>query len=236
MMIRTRCSHDPARVVAQQTLFASLTEEECAAMVRRSVCRSVNKGEILFREGETGRGMYLVVEGRVRVYRANSSGQEQVFGVFGAGDSLGEVSLFDEGPYLASARVVESGRVLFLLFEHVQGLYRTHPQVAQAVVKELGRRVRTLATLVDQLSLHDVPTRVAAAVERYARENRALRSGGTFRMPRTQEELAAELGTTREGVARALRRFRTAGVIGQRGPRIEVLDPDHLHRLATSPS
>src|SRR5690606_27588499 len=99
---------------------------------------------------------------------------------FGPGESLGEVSLFDEGPYLASARVVEGGRVLFLPFAEVQALYHTHPQVAHAVVRELGERVRTLAALVDRLALQDVPTRVAAAVLEYAGNNGALRSGTAF--------------------------------------------------------
>lgn len=227
-----RCSHDPARVVAGQPLFASLTEAECIALVGRSVCRSTNRGESLFREGDECRGLYLVVEGTVRTYRANRDGQEQVFGVFGPGESLGEVSLFDEGPYLASARVVESGRVLFLPFGEVHALYETHPHVAHAMVRELGERVRWLAALVDRLALQDVPTRVAAAVLQFAGDSGALRKGGTFRLPRTQEALAAELGTTREGVSRALRGLRAAGTIDQRGSSIEVLDPIQLERLA----
>lgn len=228
----SRCSHDPVRVVARQPLFASLSEEECHALVGRSVCRSVHRGEALFREGEPCRGLYLLVKGTVRTYRANRDGQEQVFGVFGAGESLGEVSLFDGGPYLASARATQDGRVLFLPFAEVHALYRTHPQVAQAVVQELGNRVRTMATLVDRLALQDVPTRVAWAVLRYAEESDALRSGATFQLPRTQEELAAELGTTREGVSRALRSLRASGTIGQRGSRIEILDPVALQRSA----
>jgi len=228
-----RCRHDPARVVARQPLFASLTEGECEGLVQRSVCRGVKRGELLFREGTPCRGLYLVVEGAVCTYRANRDGQEQVFGVFGAGDSLGEVSMFDEGPYMASARVVEDGRVLFLPLGEVQALYRTHPEVAHAVVRELGERVRTLAALVDRLSLQDVPTRVASAVLVEAERAGALQTGAAYRMPRTQEELAAELGTTREGVARALRRLRAAGAIEQRGRRIEVRDATLLQQLAS---
>ena len=229
---RGRCSHDPLRVVAAQPLFESLTESECAALVDRSVCRSVVRGEVLFQEGQPCRGLHLLVEGRVRLYRANGDGQEQVLRILSAGESLGDVSLFDEGPYLASARVMEAGRVLFLPFAEVHSLYRTHPATAHAVVRELGERVRALAALVDQLALQDVPTRVAAAVLRYAEGAGAQRQGGIFRLPRTQEELAAELGTTREGVARALRELREAGVVRQRGPRIEVLDPGRLARMA----
>jgi CRP/FNR family transcriptional regulator len=225
----SRCSHNPTQVVARQQLFASLTPAECEALVHRSLCRETRRGEALFREGEPCRGLYLVVEGVVRLYRANGNGQEQVLGVYGPGESLGEVALFDEGPYLASARVLEAGRVLFLPFEQVQALYHTHPKVAHAVVRELGGRVRALTALVDQLALQDVPTRVAAAVHRYASGSGALR-GGEFRLPRTQEELAAELATTREGVARALRRLRADGVIRQRGAAIEVLQPEELRR------
>ena len=226
------CSHDPERVVARQPLFESLSEAECRALVQRSVCRHVRRGESLFREGDACRGIYLVVEGLVRSYRANRDGQEQVLGVFGSGDSLGEVSLFDGGPYLASARVVDEGRVLFLPLAEVQALYRTHPRVAHAVVRELSERVRSLTALVDRLALQDVPTRVAWAVLRFAEESGALRVGATFRLPRTQEELAAELGTTREGVSRALRALRDAGAIGHKGSKIQLLDLAELHRFA----
>ena len=226
-----RCSHDPVGVVARQPLFASLSVEECRDLVERSVCRCISRGETLFREGEPCRGLHLVVEGVVRTCRTNTDGQEQVFGVVGPGESLGEVSLFDEGPYLASARVVESGRVLFLPFGEVHALYRTHPLVARAVVRELSGRVRTLAALVDRLALQDVPTRVAWAVLRHAGQCEAL-GGRQFSLPRTQEELAAELGTTREGVSRALKGLRASGVIAQRGPRVQVLDVARLRRLA----
>jgi CRP/FNR family transcriptional regulator, cyclic AMP receptor protein len=228
-----RCRHDPAHVVARQPLFATLSGAECRALVERSVCRAIRPGEALFRQGEPCRGLYLVLEGLVRTYRANGDGHEQVIGVFGPGESLGEVSLFDDGPYLASARVVEDGRVLFLPLGEVQALYQEHPQVALAVVRQLGERVRALVALVDRLALQDVPTRVAAAVLQFAGESSALRSGGAFRLPRTQEALAAELGTTRESVSRALRTLRRAGVIGQRGARIAILDPEGLRRLAS---
>lgn len=230
--MRPRCGHEPARVVARQPLFASLTPEECEGLVRRSVCRGVRRGEVLFREGAPCRGLYLVVEGAVRTYRANRTGQEQVFGVIGPGESLGEVSMFDGGPYLASARVIEDGRVLFLPLGEVQALYRAHPDVAQALVRELGAQVRTLAALVDRLSLQDVPMRVASAVLAQAERSGVLDSGAAYRMSQTQEELAAELGTTREGVARALRRLRQAGAIEQRGAVVAVRDAALLRQMA----
>jgi CRP/FNR family transcriptional regulator len=218
--------------VARQSLFASLSEAECEALVTRSVCRAVRRGERLFREGEVCRGLYLLVEGVVRTYRASRDGHEQVLGVFGPGESLGEVSLLDEGPCLASARVEVDGRVLFLAFEEVRALCESHPRVMRAALREMGQRVRALAALVDRLALQSVPTRVASAVLELAIERGALHNGAEFHLPRTQEQLASELGTTREGVARALRGLRAAGVIEQRGSRVRVLQALALRRRA----
>jgi CRP-like cAMP-binding protein len=226
------CGHDPVGVVSRQPIFASLSTAECRALVDRSVCRAVRPEESLFREGDPCRGLYLAVEGTVRLYRANRDGQEQVLRLAHAGDSLGEVSVFDEGPYLASARASSAGRVLFLPFPEVHALYRTHPEIAHAVVRDLGHRVRVLAGLVDRLALHDVPSRVAAAVLEYGRGAGATADGNSFRLPRTQEQLAAEVGATRETVARALGRLRSDGVIAQRGASIRLLDIRRLEAAA----
>src|SRR5690606_31564114 len=151
-------------VIARQPLFASLSDDESRTLAERSPCRVIRRGEILFREGDTCRGLYLVLEGEIRVYRANASGREQVISSYRAGEAVGDAALFDAGPYLASARVIRAGRILFLPFDEVQALYETHPAVARAVVRELGSRVRKLAALLDRMTLQDVPTRVAGAV------------------------------------------------------------------------
>lgn len=229
--MKGRCGHEPAEAVARQPLFACLDMDECRALVSRSFCRRVPRGQRIFAEGEPCTGLHLIVEGAVRVYRANSDGQEQVLGVFGPGESLGEASLFDDGPYLASARASEESHLLFLPLGEVQWLYRTHPEVVHAVVRELGGKIRRLVALVDRISLQDVPTRVAAALLRYAEDS----SAGTrapFRLPCTQEELAAELGTTRESVARALRQLRASRLIRQQKAEVQLLDVERLQRCA----
>jgi CRP/FNR family transcriptional regulator, cyclic AMP receptor protein len=230
--MKGRCGHEPAEIVARQPLFASLSIEECRSLVGRSLCRTVTAGQRIFAEGDECRGLHLIVEGAVRVYRANAEGQEQVLGVFGPGESLGEVALFDEGPYLASARASEESHLLFLPLAEVQWLYRTHPAVVHALVRELGWKIRRLVALVDRISLQDVPTRVAGALLRFA-ERAPVGGDGSFRLPCTQEELAAELGTTRESVARALRELRSNRMIRQNRSEVQLLDMEQLRRCAS---
>jgi CRP-like cAMP-binding protein len=231
------CGREPRDVLANQPLFASLEEDELRLLAERSLCRRVSRGAQLFREGEPCRGLYLVLEGRVRVYRASSAGEEQVLFAAGAGESLGEAALFDGGPYLASAQAQTDSHLLFLPLREVHALYGRHPAIAHCVVKDMGRRLREMIALVGRLSLQDVPTRVAASLLHYAEGSTGgLRPGASFRLPRTQEELARELGTTRESVARSLKRFRAEGVIRQSGATVEILNAGALRQAASGTS
>src|SRR5690606_8112575 len=144
-----------------------------------------------------------------------------------------EVPLFDGGPYPASARADVDSRILFLPLNDFQWLYRHHPEIADSVIQELGRRLRRMVRLVEKISLRDVPSRVAMTLLEYAE-----RQGGSgeleFELPRTQEELAAELATTRESVARALSQLRKSGAIAQKGSHVRVLDLRRLESVAFS--
>ena len=216
-------------------LFAGLGEKALGEVTQRTVARSAPAGTQLFREGEPCKGLYIVATGRVTVYRASPDGREQVLHTQEAGQPIAEVPLFDGGPYPASARVVEPARLLFLPRDAFEWLYRNNPEIADAVIRDLGRRLRRMVRLVERISLRDVPARVAATVLDYAEAAGALEGpGAAFTLPRTQEALARELGASREAVARALAHLRRDGIIEQKGARIRVLDPSALRSAASA--
>jgi CRP-like cAMP-binding protein len=217
-------------VLGGLSLFSSLDEEALGEVAGRTLTRAVGRGALLFREGQPCRGLYVVTEGRINVYRASPDGREQVLHAMGPGQPVAEVPLFDGGPYPASARAVEDSRVLFLPIDAFRWLYTNNPAVADAVIHELGRRLRRMVRLVEHISLKDVPARVAAALLDYAEAAGPLREGRVFELPRTQEQWATELATTRESVARALAGLRREGTISQEGRRIAIRD---LARLAS---
>lgn len=211
------------------SLFAALDEGALRQVAERTVTRSVARGATLFREGRPCQGLYVVVEGRIKVYRAFADGREQVLHVMAPGQPIAEVPLFDGGPYPASAQALDDAQVLFLPVDSFRWLYANSPAVADTVIRELGRRLRRMVRLVERISLRDVPTRVAAALLDYAEAADARRPGGTFALPRTQEALAGELATTRESIARALAGLRREGIILQEGKHVVIKD---LARLA----
>jgi len=213
-------------------LFAGVGEPALAEVASRALVRTLPRNALLFRRGERCHGLYIVLEGRIQVYRATRDGREQVLHVDGPGRAVAEVPLFDGGPYPASARALEDSRLLFLPRPAFQELYRRHPEIADAVIRDLGRRLRDLVALVETVTLRGVRARVAHALVELAEAEGALRPGGTFVVPRTQEELARQLATTRDGVARALAVLARAGIIRRRGRSVEILDVAALEAAA----
>jgi CRP/FNR family transcriptional regulator, cyclic AMP receptor protein len=223
---------DTTDVLRKLPLFARLSEEALRTVAERCFVRALPRDTLLFRKDEPCRGLHVVVEGTVRVYRASRDGREQVLHTQGPGQALAEVPLFDEGPYPATARAMEESRVLFLPLAEFQWLYRNHPDVAGAVIRELGRRLRRMVRLVEKISLHDVPARVAMTLLEYAEGTGSSADGIAFAIPRTQDQLAAELATTRESVARSLARLRRDGIISQSGTKIQIHSIARLEKVA----
>lgn len=207
-------------------LFEGLDDTMLARLAERCVPRTLAPGELLFRAGEPARGLYVIASGRVRVYRTSEEGKEQVLHIETAGRPVAELPLFDGGPYPASADAVDETRLIFLSRADFEHLYRTHPEIAAAVIRALGRRLRHLVQLTETLAFRDVAARLAMLLATYA-ERAGVRgpAGVLLSLDRTQEELAHEIGTARESVSRALKQLRDRGLIRPQG-RTRILIPD----------
>lgn len=203
--------------VAGLPFFEGLPRETLEAVVERMVPRSLPRGYTLFRKGERCRGVYVLVSGQVEIYRATSDGREQVLHVENPVQTIAELPFFDTGLYPAAARTTRASKVLFLSLDDLQRLYRHHPEVAEAIIRNLGQRLRALVTLVEKISLKSVPARVAATLLEIAERAGRLEDGGTFTLSSTHTELAHQLATSRESVARAFAHFRNEGWIRQEG-------------------
>ncbi len=206
------------------SLFSQVREEVLAPIADRTVIRKVPQSRLVFRKGDPCEGLFVVVKGRVRVYRANAEGKEQVIHDQGPGDTLAEVPLFDGGPYPAHARAEEDSELLFLPRAEFQAAYRAEPEIAHAVILELGRRLRKAVRLIEKISLRDVTARVGLTLLEYAQgpAESSDEVSDTFILPVSQAQMAESLATTRESVARALRALREEGLIEQRGASVRI--------------
>ncbi len=207
--------------------FHSLTEPAARALVSCARRRSFDKREALFREGEEAHGIFVVLEGRVRVVRS-SRGRRHVLHTEQRGGTLGEAPFFDHDPYPVSAIAWTPVLALYLDRGCVERAVRSCPELALFFLSRLARRVRLLLDRVDRLATASVATRMCV----YLLEQ-SERSDGSI-VAITQESLAEELGTVREVVMRALRALRKRRIIASAGRgKIEIVDRSALCEVAS---
>lgn len=217
-------------------LFAELHDDALLQLAGRCVTRTVAAGNVLFTTGEECRGLYVIESGRVRIYRTDPAGREQVLHIEGPGRAVAELPLFDGGPYPASAVTTEDSTLVFLPRQAFEYLYRSQPDIAQAVIRALGRRLRHLVHLTETLAFRDVAARLAMLLVGYAERGGTKTAAGVeIALDRTQEELAHEIGTARESVSRAMKQLRRKGLI-ESLERNRLLIPDVQRLRALLPS
>jgi CRP-like cAMP-binding protein len=216
-------------------VFEGLDDATLRRIADRFVTRSHPEGTLLFAAGQECRGLYIVLEGRVRIFRTSAEGREQVLHIEVPGRPVAELPLFDGGAYPASAMTSEPSRLAFLPRADFEYLYRTQPDIAQSVIRGLGKRLRRLVQVTQTLAFRDVAARLALLFVGYA--ERAGSKGGTgaveITLDRTQEELAMEIGTARESVSRAWKQLKTKGLIEPLdGNRVRIPDVARLRDAA----
>jgi CRP-like cAMP-binding protein len=212
--------------LAQMPLFASLTETEVQALGQRAVERRFAPEEMLFWEGEPCAGIFLIIQGSVKIFKTSPGGREMMLALETAPSTVAELPLFDGGPYPASVRAVEPVVALFINKSDFQQVCRQYPEVALKVLAVVGRRLRHLVGVVEAMTFGSVTQRLARLLLDAAKQ------AGTneFDLPLTHQELASRLGTVREVVSRNLARFRAEGLLRIQGHQVAILDRAGMER------
>jgi CRP/FNR family transcriptional regulator len=197
------------------------------ALRRGGTVRHFARGEPLFGRGEAAKGLFVVIHGSVRVYQIGDTGREHVLTVEGPGSSVAELPLFDGGPYPAYAEAAEDSLVFSLGRDRFSELLRERPELAEQIIRALAGRLRRLVQTVEGLALKEVRQRVAAVLLQLADEQ-----GLQFTLPFTIEQIAAQLGSAREVISRALHGFAHDGLIDLEGRQVTIRDLQGLRERA----
>ena len=224
------------KVLRKAPLFARLSDDEMAALRRRVSSKKYGRGETLFNEGDECRGLFVVGRGKIRIFKVSASGREQILSIEGPGSSFAELPVFDGGNYPASASASEESELLFISRKDFQDFCREHPEVALKVIAVVGSRLRRLVGIIEDLSFTTVRQRLIALLVRFAQASSTRTSEGVqVELNKTQQDLAAELGTVRELVSRNLGRLQAEGYLEVNGRTIIVKDLAGLKREQESP-
>lgn len=215
----------------QSRIFHDLPHEDIAAIADGCQVRSLQKGEILFREGESTEGFYIIQLGQVGVYFVTPDGREQMFSVFRAPESFGEAALVKLATYPANAVALEYSRVILVRKGHFRDLITRKPQLALEMLASMSMHLKELLRLLQNSRGRQIESRLA---EWLLHQSPAAAAGcpAVFDLPIAKKVLASQLGVTSETLSRTFARFRDEKIIRVVGAKIFVLDGARLRAYA----
>jgi CRP/FNR family transcriptional regulator, dissimilatory nitrate respiration regulator len=217
--------------IAAIPLFNGLSDEQLKALARICLLRTYRKGQLIFAEGDEGSGFYIIQSGRIRIFKLSpESGKEQIFHIFGPGESFGEVAVFTGQGFPAFAEAEASSVLLFFPRQEFVALIRQDPSLALNMLAVLSQRLQKFARLIEDLSLKEAPARLAAHLI-YLGEKGKDTDEISLEIPKGQ--LAALLGTIPETLSRIMARMGRQGLIRLQGNRISILDRAGLQEIAS---
>lgn len=216
-------------LVASIPLFHGLSREQLERVVDITVDQTCQKGETVFSEGEEAAGFYVVITGQVKIYKLSSEGKEQILHFVAPGESFGEVPVFAGGRFPAHADTIEKSRLFFFPRAVILELIRKDPSLAMNMLADLSRRLRRFTQLVEELSLKEVPSRLAAYLL-YLSERE--KGSGDLELSITKGQLASLLGTIPETISRILGKLSGQDIIQVQGRKITIINRKKLEDLS----
>jgi CRP/FNR family cyclic AMP-dependent transcriptional regulator len=191
-------------------MFGGLSPEDIDGVARHGNAKSFPKGTMLINEGDTSNFMYVILEGRVKVFVSDEKGKEAILNLQGPGELFGELALIDDVPRSASVVTLTPARLAFVSRAEFMSCLSESPDIAMKLLRGMTRRIRELTDLAKNLALNDVYGRVAKTLFRLAKEKE-----GTLVVEQrlTHQDIADMVGASREMVSRIMKDLTTGGYI-----------------------
>lgn len=217
----------------QAPLLKELDDEAFEALTSTMGEITLDRGSILFHEGDSGDQLYVVVDGKIKLGRHGSTGRENLLAILGPGQMFGELSLFDPGPRSTTATAVTKCTLRVLEHSELTPWLSGRPEVAKGLLGQLAARLRRANDVVSDLVFSDVPGRVAKALlDLASRFGERTDHGLVVHHELTQEELAQLVGASRETVNKALADFAARGWLRLEPRSVTILDLERVERRA----
>lgn len=216
--------------VRQVPLLSALGEAELRELLRLCPTRDLPAGSQVFSPSEQAERFYVILAGRVKLYKLSPKGDEQILHLYGPGRTFGEAAMWADIRYPAHAEVLTDATLLVVRRAVLKDMIARNADLGMAMLAGMSAKLWEFNTLIEQLSLKEVPARLASVLL----EMPAKAGTNTVVLTQTKRELAAQIGTIAETLSRALKKLAASGLIEVNGPEITILDPDGLAELADS--
>ncbi len=214
--------------LSQCYLCSGLDKGELEAISSIAHIKKVLKGEIIFFEGDPAAGFYILLTGKVRVYKASPDGKEYTIHQIMPGQLFAEAAIFKGNQYPANCAAIEDSLVAFFAKDAFIRLIKESPQISLKIIGSLSGFLREFNRKVEELSLKEISARIASFL---LGESEKIKSN-EITLDVSKAELARRLGTIGETLSRNLKKLKELRVISVDGKKIIILDSARLNSIA----
>jgi CRP-like cAMP-binding protein len=217
---------DKRAILNANPLLSGLPEAVVEQLITVSVVRELAEGERLYSQGDSGDGLFGVIQGRVRLSNTSRDGKELLVMLVEPGDWIGEISLLDGLPRSQDAIAMDHCAVLFLAKARFDVLLTAHPELYQHFIPMLCRKLRLALSYVEGVILMPLASRLAQRIMELAKFYgvRDQSEGILIDVHLPQEDIAKMLGVSRQAISRELKRLESEGIIALAYGQLRVLD------------
>ncbi|MBZ5856915.1 Crp/Fnr family transcriptional regulator [Flavihumibacter profundi] len=216
-----------------ESVLAHLPPEEFELLTANKTEKNYGKGEIIFWEGAYPAGIFYITEGKVKKYKLDKEGREQIIYVANAGELIGYHAILSEGRYPDSAAALENTKVTFIPKEDFLAALQHSDLLTRRLLKTLSHEFEVLANSLAMFAQKSVRERLAIQLivlrEKYKVN---FKPGMPVEINMSRDDLASLVGTARENVVRVLTKFKEEGIVETKGRKIIVQDVNRLIEIA----
>ncbi len=210
------------------SIFSSLPQEYIDKLEGISQSRKYPAGQAIFMENDPGNGFYGIVEGKIKIYKSSPFGKEHILHIFGPGEVFAEVAVFAGINFPANALALEDSTLIFFPRNRFRSLLAENPDLSMNLLSLMSMRLRQMVSKVEELSLKEVPARLAAHLL-LLRQNT---DKDKFNLDVNKSQLASLLGTIPETLSRVIRKMKDENIIQTNGSEVVIVDMQGLEDLA----
>ena len=217
-------------VLAKFSLFQGLSEQEIYKIVDISISREWNKGSHVFLQDEPLENVYFINVGKIKIYKTDVNGKEQIVSILKSGEMFPHVGFFRKGGYPAFSEVMENSVLVVVPIESFEKVLIENPELCIKVFKVLGEKIVDLQERLESQILNNTYEQIIKLLVRLGREHGKILENGQILLKGefTNRDLANMIGTTRETVSRTLTKLKKEHLIETDSENNLIFDTDHL--------
>lgn len=221
---------DIKEVLSNFTLFRDLNDEELIKIVNISISREWKKGSHVFMQDEPLENVYFIYDGKLKIYKSDLTGKEQIVAFLKKGEMFPHVGFFRKGGYPAFSEVLEDSTLVVVPISKFENVLIENPELCIKVFKVLGEKIVDLQDRLESQILNNTYEQIIKLLVRLGRNHGKEMEDGKYLLKGefTNRDLANMIGTTRETVSRTLTKMKKEGKIEVDSKGNMIFDPNEL--------